>query len=290
MPKLVVSAPFFNASEKNLFEEFKILAESNADEILLRDISCQKREPSVDFYKKTIKLLHDNGKKVILNTPVIVRKEDKSFNAVSHLVDSVEVNNIGYLPFLKNTKMLLGPHLKLYNWKDLELFDNSKIERFVVPYGLTKVQTEILLHEVKCEGEVFVFGFEPIALSWNCFLASFLGKNRFNCQKSCFSHPSGLNLSSLNNIPLFKVMGAQVFSQKPYSVLNQVEYLKRKKVKYFRINPHFVFEKIKLGQKINELKKIIDGKKKCDDLGYLEKCNGTFFENTPGYEYVSDKI
>jgi len=289
MSKLIVLAPFFNSSEKQLFETFKVLAKSNADEILLRDISCQKREPSVAFYKKVIKLLHDNGKKVILNTPVIVRQEDKVFNAVNHLVDSVEINNIGYLPFLKNKRTILGPHLKLYNWKDLEVFENVKLERFVVPYGLTKKQTQELLKEVKCEGEVFIFGLEPIALSWNCFLASFLGKNRFNCQKSCFAYPAGMNLSSLNNIPLFKVMGTETLSQKAYSVLNQVEYLKRKDVKYFRVNPHAIFEKSELGQKINELKEIIERKKSYKVLKYLEKCNGTFFESTPGYDYVSDE-
>jgi len=289
MPKLVVSAPFFNNSEKKLFATFKVIAKSEADEVLLRDISCQKREPSVAFYKKTIKLLQNNGKKIILNTPVIVRQNDKAFNALNHLVDSVEVNNIGYLPFLKNRKTILGPHLKIYNWKDLEVFENIELDRFVVPYGLTKKQTEELLREVKCNGEIFVFGLEPIALSWNCFLASFLGKNRFNCQKSCFGYPSGMNLSSLNNISLFKVMGTEALSQKVYSVLNQVEYLKRKEVKYFRVNPHLIFEKTNLVQKINELKEVIDGKKSHKIFEGLEKCNGTFFENTPGYEYVSDE-
>ena len=289
MPKLIISAPFFNTTEKDLLKTFEILAKSNADEILLRDVSCQKREPSIEFYKKTIKLLHDNGKKIILNTPLIVRQEDKVFNKFSNLVDIVEINNIGYLPFLKNTKTILGPQLRMYNCEDSKVFEDSKFERFVVPYGLTKEQTQELLHEIKHEGEVFIFGLESVALSWDCFLASFLEKNRHNCQKACFNHASGLNISSLNSIPLFKTMGTEVFSQKAYSIINQIDYLKKNGVNHFRANPHLIFEKSQLGKRINDLKEIIESNKNTENFWWLEKCNGTFYEKTPGYEYVGDK-
>lgn len=289
MHKTIVFAPFSNSTEKKLFESYESIAKSNADEVLLRDISCQKRELSIDFYKKVIKLLKDNNKKIILNTPLIIRQKDKVFDKFNNKVDYVELNNLGYFHNIKNSSIILGPHLKLYNWQDSKIFDNTKFDRFVVPYRLTKYQTQDLLKNIKQQSEIFVFGLEQIAISWNCFLAPFFEKNRFNCQKICYKYKNGLNISSINKIPLFKTMGTEVFSQKPYSILNEINYLKERGVKYYRINPHVVFEDDELTMRINELKDIIDGKKSFENIWWLDKCNGTFYKNTPGYEYVGVK-
>lgn len=289
--KTTLQSIYFNRNKNDVIDFFANASQSDVDEFHIRDITCKKRDISLQDYEKIIRILKNAHKKIILSTFPFETDADEKVKHLLQSVDYIEVNNIGILEQINTcideTKIILGPYLKIYNQYDLEFFNDFNVTRIVIPYHSEYSQILRMIEAIRFNTELFVLGKIPVNLSWNCFLSMQHQKNRINCNKLCGIYPDALDIMSLNDIPLFKVIGPEVISYKTFNALREY---KKFPVDYLRINPNFLFEKDHLCENLNQIVTAIN----IEDVSFLqflrpdECCNGLIFPQTEGYKFILD--
>lgn len=155
------------------------------------EMFCSKRQFPIEAFKEAVGILADGGKQPVFSTTALPMGESDFESAAPYVecVEAVEVNNLGFVPWLKENfperRMLAGPVCNLYNRHDLEI---------VRDWGCTGVSLHLdLMPEAIADlsgcgvmpAEVFLHGRPPLAFSWRCYTARFVGRQAKNCGLAC---------------------------------------------------------------------------------------------------------
>lgn len=282
--KYVIESPNFNTSYKEIYEKFRSISKTKADEIHIRDTTCKRRDLSLKDYKNIIRLLKKNNKKVILGTFPFECFEDKKIQPLERLVDYIEINHIGVLEQIKkDTRIISGPYLKLYNKKDISIFQEHNLQRIVLPYVITKQEFLKLSQEIPIQKELFSYGRVPISLGWDCFIAKNNKNNRVNCKKECMKPEEKFTIMSLDGKPLFRLLGPVVSSHHIYNITNELH--KIGAPGYMRININHLQNTSEFHKRIDKYIKNIEKQKNMEEKN-INCCNGIFYSKTPGYKFL----
>ncbi len=159
--------------------------------VYLGELFCAKRLLPLGAFSEAVAVLEDAGKEAVFST-MALPASDADFEAAvpyAEKVSAVEVNNFGYVPWLKerfpDKVWLAGPICNLYNLDDLKV---------VRDWGCAGVSTHVDLMPETIAAmsgagilpvEVFLHGRPPLAFSWRCYSARFADRAQERCGTVC---------------------------------------------------------------------------------------------------------
>jgi len=271
----------------------------NVDYVYVGDNVCFKRNIlSLQDLEKITSALKSSGKKVYFSTLALLTKDEEfEFVASAYpLFDGMEANMIGFLNLLKrpelkelNKELILGPYLNLYNWKSADFLKKYNPARMVSSFEIPLESIQDISEKTKIPVELTVWGEVSTALSWRCYTARAVEKDRKNCGCACLDFPQGMLLKSIEGEDLFKIDGLQVLSSSVSCFIEHLGKIDQADIKCLRILPD-----------LNHTKDIVDTFREVADnnadagegLENLKQfaphgfCNGWLF-GKPGWEYVA---
>jgi collagenase-like PrtC family protease len=194
----------------------------------LGEMFCAKRMLPIDAYAEAVKVLEDGGKQAVFATMALPAGEPDLDAAARYVerVDIVEVNNLGYIPWLKENfpakHLIAGPMCNLYNRDDLEIVrdwgcSEVSLRIDLMPESITDLSQSGILPV-----EVFLHGRPPLAFSWRCYAARFAGRPAGSCGRVCQTQ-NGLVLRNLEGEDGFVVDGPAVLSGQVVSTAEQAQ-------------------------------------------------------------------
>ncbi len=218
------------------------------DTAYIGDVVCHERNIlSNDDLQSIVKRLHRQGIKVCYSTLALCTTpvEIDYLKEVYRFFDGIEINMLGFMNLLKNNrfqdlgkKIVLGPHLNIYNWKSAAFLKKFNPSLMVAPFELTLDSITDIIEKASIPMEITAWGNVSVALSWRCYTARAVGRTREECGKVCFEYPEGMTLKTVENEELFLVDGLQVKSAKTYCLVESLPRLINKGISSFRIYPH----------------------------------------------------
>jgi len=169
--------------------------ENGADIIMFGGETFQHRVIAADDYRQAVALVRACGKKIVLNTPRIVKEWQmealtKELTLFWELEpDAVSVANPGTLEIMKQYPGLRiqGDYpLNVYNSIAISFFDDLGLTGLTLSPELNFTQIEQLTSRFDIPLECLVHGFLPLMVSEYCAVGSFLGGSHHgSCDKAC---------------------------------------------------------------------------------------------------------
>ncbi|HEB10306.1 MAG TPA: hypothetical protein ENI06_03725 [Spirochaetales bacterium] len=289
-----------NWGKEKLLSFYGHVADSKVSNVYLGEVTCPKRESSIDDLMPIIDMLREKGKKVYISSYALTFDglERGNIEALLEASDGLEINNLAFLSIKTEKELVAGPFLNVYNWRAARYLSRFGIKKVVIPWEVGRKSIEDIVEKSDLNIEVVAHGHLPVALSRECYTVRSLsslevscqeaGISRSNCDKECFQHPEGFFLKAISGELVFKINGPQVFSAKVHCLIEHMDYLKRLKVESIRIESQLeedidevinIYREV-LDNRLNEKKAGGRLKALCSD----DLCNG-FFLGKPGWEY-----
>ncbi|MEJ2044899.1 MAG: U32 family peptidase [Reinekea sp.] len=249
--------PFY-WSRDDVFSFYQQAADWPLDRICLGETICSKRrEMKLEDWLEIGRMLTAKGKQVVLSTLALIeaQAELKTLNRICQQDEfEVEANDLAAVeqchqlgkPFSS------GPYLNIYNSTTLKLLADDGLQRWTLPIELGESSLKGMLaaieqQQINITTEVMVHGYLPLALSARCFTARALDKPKDQCDRICLDYPTGIEVTSSEQQPLFTMNGIQTLSGDILDLRQQLPQLRALGVDCIRISP----SQFAMGQIIN---------------------------------------
>jgi len=188
------SVPLLSVNVDTL-EKVKSCMANGADLIMFGGESFHHQVITSDDYRQAVNMVHEQGKKIILNTPRIVKKWqmkglEKELGLFEELQpDGVSVSNLGVLSMGKEllSVPLHGDYsLNIYNDQSLQFFAEQGCKSATISPELNFSQIGELSHDSGLALECLVHGYVTLMVSEYCMIGSYLGDvHTGKCNQAC---------------------------------------------------------------------------------------------------------
>ena len=213
-------------------EKLKVCIKNGADLTMFGGESYNHQVITADDYRRAVDLAREHGKKIILNTPRIVKEwQMKDVKAELSLFqelqpDAVSISNLGVLYAAKQlTKLPLhGDYpLNVYNSMSVEFFAQQGLTSMTLSPELNCSQITEISHD-KVELECLVHGNLTLMVSEYCMMGSYLGGlHTGKCNQACMRGEFQLNDRKNEKFPVvtdqfcrMHVLNGKVLSMLPH--------------------------------------------------------------------------
>lgn len=199
---------------------FKIADETPIDIVYLGEVICFKRRHIIDkSLDQIIQRLENAGKEILLSTIALIKTPDE-IEYTKNIIKkgfSVELNDISAFSMFQELKkeeqgFVVGSFVNTYNERTLKYFENKGTIRISLPFEIRDENVEILKKHANVPLERAVYGKFPLAISSRCYTARSYGFDKNDCQLSCFKHPSGLKIKTMEGQGFLNVNGTCVMT------------------------------------------------------------------------------
>lgn len=217
------------------------------DIVVLGETVCTKRdELGPDDWWAIARDLADAGREVVLTTPVLPEPHGGR-RALERLVLNerflVEANDLTTVALLEahGRPFVGGPGLNLYNHRDVALFQESGMTRWVLNAEQGRA-TLVTYRRASAGGpspeiEVEAWGRPALAYSHRCFSARAAGAPRDDCRMACRERPDGSLVATREGVPFLRLNGRQVLGEKVFDLAPEIPTLARLGVGVLRLQP-----------------------------------------------------
>lgn len=298
--KISIGPAPFNWGKTRLIDFYcNEIAPIGVDSVYIGNTICHKRNVlHRDDYRIIIDKLKEKGAKVYYSTLALctTAEEFDFVKDIYDLFDGIEVNMIGFLNLLKESKfkiqdkdIILGPYLNIYNWRSAAYLTKFNPRKLVAPFELSLDSIAEIAQKSHIPVEITAWGNISTALSWRCYTARAVNRSRENCGMICYEYPEGMTLKSVENEELFKIDGLQVLSSKTHCLLEDIPLLKEAGISSIRIYPQMQNTTEIINAFSQSLENSLDAASGMQQLAPYAPggfCNGWLWEKA-GWEYVA---
>lgn len=214
-------------------EKVKLALDQGADVIMFGGETMDHRIITVDEYAKVVDMVRAQEKKIILNTPRLVKEWQvenvkRELTLFGQLVpDAVAVSNLGVLHMAKELTdvPLHGDYpLNIYNWVTIAFLQEQGVSSITLSPELNFSQVEKITGISALPVECLVHGHLTLMISEYCALGSFLGNLHSGaCSQVCLKGPYWLKDRKEEIFPVvtdqfcrMHVLNAKELSMLPY--------------------------------------------------------------------------
>ncbi|MBC8015920.1 MAG: DUF3656 domain-containing protein [Sporomusaceae bacterium] len=229
--KQSLTAPLLSVNVDTL-EKLKVCLKSGADLMMFGGESFNHQAITADDYRRAVDITREYGKKIILNTPRIVKEwqmkgvktELSLFQEIQP--DAVSISNLGVLYAAKQlTKLPFhGDYpLNIYNTMSVQFFAQQGVTSMTLSPELNFLQIAEISHD-KVELECLVHGNLTLMVSEYCMMGSYLGEmHTGKCNQACMRGEFQLNDRKNERFPVvtdqfcrMHVLNGKILSMLPH--------------------------------------------------------------------------
>ena len=192
--QVTVTEPIVSVNVDTI-DKLKTCLQNGADLIMFGGESFHHQVITHEEYRQAVEITRKLGKKIILNTPRIVKEwQMNSLKAELDLFqelqpDAVSISNLGVLHLAKKhlTLPLHGDYpLNIYNDLSLQFFAEQGVTSATLSPELNCAQITEINHGGKMSLECLVHGFVTLMVSEYCMIGSYLGEvHTGKCSQAC---------------------------------------------------------------------------------------------------------
>ncbi len=293
--ELTLGPVLFDWKRKDLLKFYDDVALMPIDTVYLGEVVCsRKRGLTIDDIKGVAETLKASGKKVYLSTLAIVSTEEE----LSYIRELAELgfplcaNDISAVSIAldKGLECAAGPHITTYNTDDIAFLKRMGVTRVTFPVELPAESIKYNAENTDIFTEVFAFGKVPLAFSWRCYTSRAYGLTSSNCEFDCRRYPDGMEISSIDDEPIFTINGKSILSNKIYSLIEYIDELLDMKVGALRLSP----QSIGTGRVVSIFSERLSGaidrneaQEKVREITGDTLCNG-WFRGMAGKDYLEE--
>ncbi|MHC1746027.1 MAG: DUF3656 domain-containing protein [Negativicutes bacterium] len=259
--------------------KIKIALNNGADVIYFGGETYEKREFTADDYAEACDLAKLSGKKIIFNTPRIVKEWQmprmiNDLELFSRLQpDAVSVANVGSLQLAQKYPELVlhGDYaLNVYNSAAVQFFAQEGLAGLTLSPELNFAQLEVLAQGKRPLLECLVYGYFPLMVSEYCLLGSFLGDTGGQCAQICRKKQYWLLDRMKERFPVVtdQFCRMHILNAKKLSMLPHVSRFAQTGIDRIRIEAHWLHTE-ELASVTRLYRDLLDSKK--NDLFWAEK-------------------
>lgn len=241
--ELTLGPVLFDWKREDLLKFYEDAVNMPVSTVYLGEVVCSKRRGlTLDDIKEVAGALTKSGKNVYLSTLAIVSTEEElSFiRELTGLGFAISANDISAVSIAREREVecATGPHIAAYNTDDIKFLKRMGIKRITFPVELSAESIKYNTKNSEIFTEVFAHGKVPLAFSWRCYTSRAFGLTSANCEFDCRKFPDGMEISSIDDEPIFTVNGKSILSNKTYTLIESIDELKAMNVGALRISPH----------------------------------------------------
>ncbi len=293
--ELTLGPVLFDWKREDLLKFYEDAVNMAVDTVYLGEVVCSKRSGlTLDDIKEVALALTKSGKKVYLSTLAVVSiEEELSFiRELAGLGFAICANDISAVSIARQREeeCATGPHIATYNTDDIGFLKRMGVKRITFPVELGAESIKYNTQNSDIFSEVFAHGKVPLAFSWRCYTSRAFGLTSTNCKHDCRKFPDGMEISSLDDEPIFTVNGKSILSSRTYTLIEYIDELKAMKVDALRISPQHEHT----GETAKIFRERVNGTINSDEaLGRLHEITGTglcngWFKAGAGKDYLEE--
>ena len=293
--EITLGPVLFDWKREDLLKFYAEVADMPLETVYLGEVVCSRRRGlTLEDIKEVADTLKAKGKKVFLSTLAIVSTEEELsyIRGLTELGHPIEANDISAVSIAleKGLECAAGPHITTYNTDDIALLKRMGITRITFPVELPSEAVKYNTENCDISTEVFAYGKVPLAFSWRCYTSRAYGLTSSNCKFDCRKYPDGMDISSIDDEPIFNINGKSILSNDTYSLIEYIDELRGMKVGAIRISP----QSVSTGEIVKIFRERVDGViDKAEALSEVRRvtgdglCNG-WFRGRAGKDYLEE--
>jgi len=277
--KTKTSQPVTLSVNVDSIAKMKIALNNGADVIYFGGETYENCEITPDEYAEACNLTRLGGKKIIFNTPRIIKewqipRMKSDLELFSRLrPDAISVANVGSLQLAKQYPELVlhGDYsLNVYNSAAVQFFAQEGLTGVTLSPELNFAQLEVLAQGSRPFLECLVYGYFPLMVSEFCLLGSFLGDAAGQCAKICRNKQYWLLDRMKERFPVVtdQFCRMHILNAKKLSMLPHVSRFAQIGIDRIRIEAHWIKEE-ELASVTRLHRELLDCKK--TDLSWADK-------------------
>ena len=242
--ELTLGPVLFDWKREDLLKFYEDAVNMPVSTVYLGEVVCSRRRGlTLDDIKEVARTLTESGKKVYLSTLAIVSTEEElSFiRELTGLGFPISANDMSAVSIAREfeTECASGPHIAAYNTDDIKFLGRVGVKRITFPVELSAESIKYNCQNSDIFTEVFAHGKVPLAFSWRCYTSRAFGLTSANCEFDCRKYPDGMEISSIDDEPIFTVNGKSILSNRTYTLVEYIDELKAMKVDALRVSPQY---------------------------------------------------
>ena len=215
------------------------------DVVYLGEVVCPKRrELRLDDWLEIAGWLADSGKEVVLSSLTLL-EAGSELGTLRKLCRNgrftVEANDMAAVAILADAGLPFvgGPTLNVYNSRTLEVLAKAGMQRWVLPFELSRTTAADLIAAApaQCPCEVFAWGRLPLAWSARCYTARAEDLPKDHCDLACLADPDGRLMRTREDAPFLVLNGIQTQSALTQDLLPWMDELRAAGVAVLRVSP-----------------------------------------------------
>ncbi len=293
--ELTLGPVLFDWKRKDLLKFYEDAAKMPVDTVYLGEVVCsRKRGLTTDDIKNVAGTLKASGKKVYLSTLAIVSTEDElsHIRELAELGFAIEANDISAVSIAleRGMECAAGPHITTYNTDDIAFLKRMGVTRVTFPVELPADSIKYNAENSGIFTEVFAHGKVPLAFSWRCYTSRAFGLTSSNCEFDCRKYPDGMEISSLDDEPIFTINGKSILSNKTYSLIESIDELSAMKVGALRVSPQSIGTAevaMIFNERLNGSIDTSEAQGRLSEITGTGLCNG-WFRGKAGKDYLEE--
>jgi collagenase-like PrtC family protease len=246
--KLALGPNLYFWPRQQTLDFYEAVADSPVDIVYLGEAVCSKRrELRTDDWIEVARKLSAAGKQVVLSTLALLEAESELLTMRRICANGdflVEANDIAAVQLLQQTgtPFVSGPTINIYNQRTLQILTEKGLQRWVMPYELSRdtladIQAE---RPTGVETEVMVWGRIPLAYSARCYTARANNLPKDRCEERCIEDPDGKLMYTREDQAFLAINGIQTQSAQTYNLLAQFGEMSEMGVDIVRVSPQSV--------------------------------------------------